>query len=67
MWSISGNIVTYIESKCDYLGKIYGGVGSCGTMRVHASPSLNKRGQSEAGEAGSGVTMRPGQVMLPSY
>ena len=42
--------MTQIENKlCEYLGKIYGGVGNCGTMRVHASPSLNKRGQAEAG------------------
>ena len=33
-------------------------------MRVHASPSLNKRGQAEAGglqEASNGVVVRPGQ------
>ena len=38
------------------VGKIYGGVGSCSTMRVHASPSLNKR--AVEGEAG---TLRAGQ------
>ena len=38
---------------------MYGGVGSCGTMRVHASPSLNKRGAEAA--AGGEVTVRPGQ------
>ena len=39
---------------------MYGGVGGCGTMRVHASPSLNKRG-AEAAASGQEVTVRPGQ------
>ena len=57
--------MTQIENKLfEYLGKIYGGVGNCGTMRVHASPSLNKRAHAEASglqEASSGVVVRPGQ------
>ena len=48
-----------ICDDCNVAGKMYGGVGSCGTMRVHASPSLNKRGAEAA--AGGEVTVRPGQ------
>ena len=45
------------------VGKVYGGVGACGTMRVHASPSLNKRGQDVGASVDnvSGIVVRPGQ------